>query len=216
MGARIHSEIDRVNRPPPADVLGQRVAEILLEVGGPGSVEVEAFTRLRKMLAKTTSFMHTEPVWQLPGMHSLPITNTRVFQITAAAPWTTWNTFLTQAVEPNMVAVIRQYVATTEQLLDGSNTQFRLRVGRQVVDTMQFTPNIEKNKELPPGIAGSFPVVNRPTFFVLDKFNPLILEVRNLGVNPVRIIAAFYGWNYVRNEVTGQGERSGAVDNQAR
>lgn len=189
------------------------MAQILMEVGGPGSVEAEAFDRLRRMMAGASSIEHTEPVWQSPGTHSLPITNTRVLLV---APNPVWAPFLTQVVEPNMVAVIRRYVATTEGAFTTSSIEFRLRRGREVVDTMQFTLGIEKHKEFNPPVAGAFPAIHRQTFFVLDKYNPLVLDVRNLGGEDQRVIAAFYGWNYVRNEITGAGEKSGAVDNQAR
>lgn len=195
--------LEHVLAPTPDDILGKLFRNI------PGYTEAEGkvFGVLAN-IANNSQFLTVRPVWDSPSYWSKPITDTKIRLVNPSLVWTD---FLQHTTDGITSAVIKKYVATVEGDAETSGIQFRMFQNDGILEGVEFVPGQEKFKTAP----NEYPVVYRPLPIVLDNGGSLTLQVRNTGIFPRRVIAAFYGWSYMGYAIAGTGDKSGLVDTQS-
>jgi hypothetical protein len=127
------------------------------------------------------------PSYTLPSFWSRPLYKTAYLPVNAN---TDWQTLVLVAGQPQYVAVVHQYVATSLGSLAVTGLEFRMLMNGQPVTSVSMTPGVELNKDGP----NSYPVIPRKIFLPVNETQRLEIQVRNpTGIQRVAI-GLLGGW----------------------
>lgn len=127
------------------------------------------------------------PSYSAPSFWARPIYTTNYLPI---PPNTGWIDLVTVSGQPQYVAIIRQYVATSLGSLSASGLQFRMLLNGQPLTSVSLLAGVDVNKDGP----NSYPIIPRSIFVPVNETQTLKIQVMNPTGFQQIAIGLLAGW----------------------
>jgi hypothetical protein len=128
-----------------------------------------------------------KPTYEVADFWSKPIFTSSYTPVDAN---TDWQDLVVVAGQPQFVAILKQYVATTLGSVAASGLLFRMALDGLPLNTVSLAAGLDINKDSPT----SYPVVPRKFFMAINETHRLSIQVKNPTNFQQMAVGLLVGW----------------------